>query len=340
MPFHPRRCWAFPLLTALAMAFVCGCATEAPVGHWSGPDAQPDAAHHRWTYRGQTAREIVSTHYTIHTTISDASVVSALANVMEGAFTQYQRLAPGIPLTPQPLECFFFGERTEWEQFTRANTGDDASVYLRIVRGGYTVGDRFVAYYIGNPATFSVAAHEGFHQFVARHFKGRLPPFLEEGFACTFEAVRWYGELPRWNVSINPNRAYALRKASDEKRLWPLEQLISMHAGNIVSQPSDRVEAFYAQNWAFARFLAEAENGRYRPALNRLLTDTAAGTVYDPTGTHKRTNVLWNPAGVRPLLEHYLAMDLPDIERAYRSYMHRIAYVDYRAQFPPAEMVR
>jgi hypothetical protein len=319
---------------ALAAALLCGCATSTHLGTWSGPDAQPDAARQQWTYRGQSAQQIVSAHYTIHTTIGDPALVHSLANVMEGAFTQYQRLAPGIPATASPMDCYFFASRPEWEQFTRVNTGNDASVYLRIVRGGYTVGDRFVAYYIGNPATFSVAAHEGFHQFAARHFKGRLPPFLEEGFACTFEAVRWSNDLPRWNLSINPNRAYALRKATDEKRLWSLEHLITMHAGNIVSQPSDRVEAFYAQNWAFAKFLREAEGGKYHPAMERLLRDTADGTVYDPTGTHRRTNVLWNPAGVRPLLEHYLDMDLPAIERAYRAYVRRIVYEDYRAQFP------
>ena len=62
---------------------------------------------------------------------------------------------------------------------------------------------------------------------------------------------------------------------------------MTMHAGEVVALPGSKIEAFYAQNWAFAEFLWDAENGKYRPAFQRLLTDCANGTVY-PAGPARR----------------------------------------------------
>ena len=132
---------------------------------------------------------------------------------MEGALGEYHRVAPGVPLTSTPMKCFVFGTREQWVDFTRRNTGPDAFWYLKINRGGYTVRDWYVSYYVGEKATLSVAAHEGWHQFASRHFKGRLPPFLEEGIATMFEDLRWTAldggpgtDLPRWNLLINRDR--------------------------------------------------------------------------------------------------------------------------------------
>ena len=139
-----------------------------------------------------------------------------LATVMEGALAQYQRFTPGVRLSTRPMECYVFAQRGEWAKFTKDRTGADAAVYLQINRGGYTVRDWYVAYFIGDMGTYSVAAHEGWHQFIARHFKSRPPPFLEEGLACMFEEVRWdhqqgVGRLPRWDLVNNASRRVALK---------------------------------------------------------------------------------------------------------------------------------
>jgi hypothetical protein len=178
-----------------------------------------------------------------------------------------------------------------------------------------------------------VAAHEGWHQFVARHFRGRLPPFLEEGLACMFEDVQWDNDLPRFNLSLNPERELSLRRAMDANELFPLGELITLHAGQIVGRPGIRIEAFYSQCWSFARYLWEGENCRFRPALQRLLADTAAGTIYDPTGSLRLPYLGWNPAGVQPMLEHYLGEDLPTLEDGYKQFMQKVAYDEMIEQF-------
>jgi hypothetical protein len=319
-----RRWGGWLVLLLLGMTACAPVRSGDGAGGWSGPTKPAILSTSAWHFEDQPATQVRSAHYVIYTTIDDPSLIDRLGQTLEGALGQYRRLAPGVALSGPPLACYFFKDRAQWARFTRQTTGEDAQIYLQIIRGGYSVGDRFVAYEVGTASTVSVAAHEGWHQFAARHFKGRLPPFLEEGIACLFESVRWKEHQPRWNLSSNPARRDQLRNALATGTLWPLRKLIMLHAGAIVDQPRSKIEAFYAQSWAFARFLWEAEGGAYRPALQHLLADAAAGTVYDPTHSLNRRTGLWNPRGVGPLLEHYLGTDLTTIERAYQKFLHHI----------------
>lgn len=295
----------------MALVLLAGCAAREP----ASPPAQVQA----WTFGGRVARQVVTPHYRIHTTIEDEELNQGLALLMEGALAEYRKLAPDLEMTTLPMHCYVFATRGDWEAYTRKTAGPDAAVYLQIAKGGYALRDTFAVFYLGDNGTYSVASHEGFHQFAARHFKGRLPPFLEEGLACLFENVSWDDGRPSWDLSINASRAAALRHAIDDGRLWPLEELISTHAGRVVGRPGEDVEAFYAQSWAFARFLLEAEEGRYRPAMQRLLADTASGSgglPGDPAG--------WTPGSARKVLEAYLGTDLQEIEARYRTFLSEI----------------
>jgi len=332
-----RRWRLLPALLAGALlaAVIAGCAAGMDGrGTWSGPKALTTVKSHDISVSGETVRVLQTQHYLIYSTMIDRDdLLQKTAQLMEGGFTMYQQFVPTLPPTTYPMQCYLFSTRPQWERFTREHTGPASSVYLKIGRGGYTIHDWYVAYYIGDISTYSVAAHEGWHQFVNRHFKGRLPPFLEEGIACMFEHVEWDGDLPRWNLSINPTRTESLRKAMDAGELFKLDKLITLHAGIVVGQSPIRIEAFYAQDWAFARFLWEGENGRYRPALQKLLLDTAAGEVYDPTGSLRRSYLPWNPAGVRPMLEHYLGEPLDVTSAAFDKFMAKIAYEEIQKQY-------
>jgi hypothetical protein len=316
----------------VVVALVAGCASQrsgeglrAPVPTQVGP----------WSFAGQVGRKVDTPHYVIYTTLTDREVVAGIGQLMEGALSQYRRLAPNVPASGQPMACYLFQTRDQWAAFTQSRTGADAAIYLQINRGGYTVRDWYVAYYIGELGTFSVAAHEGFHQYVARHFRSRLPPFLEEGLACMFEEVKWeqseHGQwLPRWNFAANRSRLVGLRNAVEGGHLLPLQQLVAMHAGQVVDQPPEQIEAFYAQGWAFARFLWEGEGGRHRATLRRILTEAANGTLF-PGPTSRRTeDGLWDPESAQPLLEHYLHTELDKLEVPFTRYMRRLAYQGYR----------
>jgi hypothetical protein len=310
-----------------------GCSSSAQSGKWTGPTAAAKVSVEQWSFGDRPGQILKTQHYLIHTTISDEEVLHKLPQMLEGAYQQYQMFVSAPMRGSGPMRCYIFARRSEWAEFTRQHTGADAAIYLQITRGGYTIGDWFVSYYVGDTATFSVTAHEGWHQYVSRHFKGRLPPFLEEGTACMFESVRFPGDLPRWDLSINPNRTLGLRSSIDRRALWPLNKLVAMHAGDVVQLPGDKIESFYAQNWAFARFLWEYNNGQYRPAFKKMLADVASGNPYDPSGTMHRSSNQWSPSGVRPMLEHYLGKNLDLIEVEFQQFMHDIAYTHFGRQW-------
>jgi hypothetical protein len=316
---------------AVVLALGCllaGCATTGTqIGQWFGPSAAAVTSEQPVTLTDGTARLILTDHYKIYTTISDSDMVNKIAQVMEGSFQAYQTLAPGVPPTTYRMQCFVFANRAQWSEFTSEQFPPaEAAIYLQINRGGYTRHDWYVAYYIGASSTLSVAAHEGWHQFAARHFKTRLPPFLEEGLATMFEGVKFRDGLPRFNLSINQSRAIALAAAIDHNSLWPLDQVIAMNAGQIVGASGDKIEAFYAQAWALGRFLWDGDNGAHRAALRQILLDTAHGVIYDPTGIHPDQLRGWSAPGVKAMLEHYLQMDFADIDAAYNRYIRHIAY--------------
>lgn len=336
MSWQRRGPLGLGLLGFLFLPMLAGCEVKPlpQLGQWEGPQLLSMSAAENWRYREAMGRRLKTPHYVIYTTIDNEEVVSQLSQTMEGALEQYRKVAPGTARSDVPMECYVFENRPEWEKFTKETTGAYSNIYLQIRRGGYAIGDRFVAWYIGRVATPSVAAHEGWHQYVARHFIGRLPPFVEEGLACMFEDVAWRPDgLPAWNLSINKVRVQALRKAIETNHLWPLEKVVAMHAGEVVEENGEKVDAFYAQAWCFAKFLYESENGRFRPNLQQWLAETASGRVYDPTGTHLRADGPWNRTAVKPMLEHYLKLDFPTIDRLYQAYIRKVAYDEYAAQW-------
>jgi hypothetical protein len=278
----------------------CAQSTSTVAMPRTGPGELADVRVEAWTYGGEPARRVVTPHYVVYATVTNDDFLESMGQLMEGALTEYRRLAPGVAESDEPMECYLFANRPQWAAFTKEKTGDDAAIYLQINRGGYTVRDWFVAYFLGDVGTFCVASHEGFHQFAARHFRTRVPPFLEEGLACLFEDVSWDGRLPRWDLTINYGRQAALRKAVEKKLLLPLDDLATMHAGQIISRTADQIAGFYAQCWGFARFLWEYNDGEYRPALQRILTDASNGTLYG--ASHRIGAAFWNPKSAKPML--------------------------------------
>jgi hypothetical protein len=343
MNTHTRPfCSLLALLLGVLLS-VGGCAGGSSggggaIGQWrSAPGGTLQTRSTPWDYQSRPGRLITTPHYVIYTTVTDAQLESQLPQVMELAFSQYQILTPGLAFQDQGggMPCYIFGTRPEWMDYTRRTTGADAKLYLAINRGGFTIRDQYVAYQVGVRETLSVAAHEGWHQYCSRHFKGRLPPFLEEGFACTFETIRFEGGQPQLNSQLNGLRAQQLRKSSENGALWSLRELSQLHAGMVVTRPGPRIEAFYAQSWAFARFLQEGVDGKYRPRLQQLITDLSRGTVADPTGSHTSPGGPWLPGSAPLLLEHYLGAPIDQVDAEFRVFMHQIAYDEFARHFQP-----
>lgn len=334
--------WTLGVAIALGTLAVGCTPAPRPIGEWRGPSERIGIQRAPWTYTRATGAThkgevLTSPHYRLYSTAANAEARESLIQLLEAAHIEYRKLAPTAPATTSPMECYVFGDRAQWMDFTRKRTGADARLYLQITRGGYALRDFFVAYMTADQDTWSVTAHEGFHQFCARHFVGRLPPFLEEGLACTFERVRWEGtgtsRVPRLNPQVNPQRTQSLRTVIEARAAWPLAELITLHAGRVVGAPGTRIEAFYSQSWAFARFVQEYDNGKYRERFARWVAETASGEMFDPTGTHRRNQQYWDPNAVRPIIEHYLGTDLPTLQKEFDEWCRYIAYEEFARQW-------
>jgi hypothetical protein len=315
------------VVVAVALLSI-GC--HSTTAKWEGPNSAVSTSVKPWRTPSGTGRTIRTPHYLIHTTVEKSDFNGRIAQLMEGSLKQYSKLVPNIELSARPMECYIFAKRDQWEAFTRQATGPEAPIYLRVNRGGYTIDDWYACYFIGDAGTYDVAAHEGWHQFVGRHFREPIPPFLEEGIGTMFQNVHWDNDLPRWNWSLHPARVHRLRNVMERKMLIPLDELIRMHAGDVVKTGSEKIESFYSETWAFARFCCEGENGKYYDGLKKMLSDAAAGRLH---GIPEVRAGEWNPDLVKPLLEHYLRADLPTLDREFQAYMKSLAFEKYEQQF-------
>src|SRR5437588_13082927 len=125
-------------LAPVLVALLTGCA-HPPSPVLEGPTVPaPVRVDHGNYGTGEVAR-VITPHYLLYSTIEDDALLSRIGELMEGALVEYRTIAPDVPLTDKPMECYLFASRKEWAEFTRTHTGEDASVYLRVNRGGYTV---------------------------------------------------------------------------------------------------------------------------------------------------------------------------------------------------------
>ncbi|MBC7784067.1 MAG: hypothetical protein H7144_09515 [Burkholderiales bacterium] len=296
------------------MLATCGC----------GPKnlASPAVPAGAWDWQNLHGQGFETPHYAIYTTVRDDAVVQRFAATMEAAHAKYEQLVPRRLSGDRRLKIYLFAEHSEWAAYTVATTGKDSEAYLSVFTGGYTIRDEFVCWMGTELDTLGVAAHEGFHQFVARHFHSRLPPTLEEGLATTFENISISDTAVTINTTANGRRQLALRRAIDENYLIPFDTFIQLHAGDLAGRSPELIEAFYAQAWALARLLRD-EPG-YRLGFMQMMKDIAAGSQLLDIGPGDGSQVYY-PSRVRPVLQRYVAPDWSKFTADYDAFIRRVA---------------
>ena len=182
-----------PLITvAFIVSIIAGCTeesrrTDSTDNNLSTPEGMSEylaalpAVQNAATWQNKYAPGIVieTTHYTIHTTLLDPLILRQVPGFVESAYRAYQSQLPQPIETRTKFVTYLFADRDQWEDFTKGFAGANANVYLRIRKGAYYLNGACVAYNIGRTRTFSVLAHEGWHQFNSKHFAYRLPSWLD-----------------------------------------------------------------------------------------------------------------------------------------------------------------
>ena len=175
-----------------------------------------------------------------------------------------------------------------------------------------------------------MAAHEGWHQFVQAVFADPLPVWLDEGVASWMEGFRWDPSDPRrpiFSPWTNVERHDALRAAATSAGVLGLQELLNARPQDLIASSSGETLRYYAQVWALTHFLFEGAGGALRPALRSMLTDAAAGRLYDRVREVRGGREARN-ARVRRVGSEVLSAYLPDVpletlDAAYRGFVAR-----------------
>ena len=275
---------------------------------------------------------ITTSHYNIHTTLLEPLILRQLPTFLEAAYSEYQSQLPTPLETKTKFNVYLFEKRSQWEQFTKDFTPNNAHVYLNIKKGAYYLNDACVAYNIGRTRTFAVLGHEGWHHFNSKHFMFRLPSWLDEGIATLFETASYHKGNFYFEPAKNGGRLGALKKTLASNKMFTLKDLIALNPGNVLNDPQASL-AFYAQSYALVRFLREDAYGKRLRNYQNLLLAAHRGTwplepavkkIAADRNTPLTTN--FNAAVLSKLFSLYIEDDLEKIEAEYANFCKKIVY--------------
>jgi len=279
---------------------------------------------------------IETDHYRIKTTLADPLMLRQVPAFVESAYKAYQSQLPEPVNDKEKFETYLFGQRAEWEAFTQTFTGRDAEVYLQIRRGAYALNSVCVAYNIGRKQTFSILGHEGWHQFVQRHFRYRLPSWLDEGVATLFETCQFDQGIFEFRPQDNLLRLGTLKQALEQGHIIALADLITMNPGQAMAgygSNESAIMTFYAQNYALVRFLREYNYGQRLSRYHALLLGGLRGSWQIDAGLAEAAanrevplTAAWNRQISTQLFQTYITGDTAPFETQYRQFCNEIVY--------------
>ncbi len=209
-----------------------------------------------WENKYSSGLKLTTEHYEVYTTLLDPLVLGKIPGFLECAHQAYNSQLPAAANPNERSRIYIFKDREQWEDFTKLLTGPQAGLFLKIRQGAYCYRGSCVAYDIGPKRTLAALSHEGWHQFTSRHFRFRLPSWLDEGIAMQFEGFRCVNGHYEFQSSLNHYRIRALSGVLTEQDSIPLEELLRISPGEVMA--TDRAEsvmAFYSQSYALVRFL-------------------------------------------------------------------------------------
>jgi hypothetical protein len=285
-----------------------------------------------WENKYGPGLRLTTTHYLIYTTLLDPVMLRRIPGFMESVYRAYKTQLTEVVETQSGLRIYLFADRRQWEEFTKDFADDQARTFCRIKAGAYYYNGVCVAYDIGPARTLSVLGHEGWHQFSDKHFKFRLPSWIDEGVAMLFETNGVESDTFQIAPAKNAYRLSSLRRTLENDGMIPLQELIASNPGDVLAMDrAEAVMAFYSQSYALVRFLREADSGRRLAAYHRLLADGLRGRwQLDSTSRQIAIdrniprNILWNHIVGLVLFEDYVGNDYDRIEKEYLTFCRQI----------------
>jgi len=285
-----------------------------------------------WESKYGPGLKLATDHYEIFSTLVEPLMLRLVPGFIESAYRGYNDQLPGPIETSTPFQIYLFADRSQWEDFTHGFAGDQAALFCKIKTGAYYLNGACVVYDIGPQRTLAALGHEGWHQFNSRHFKYRLPSWLDEGVAMQFETSVSERGLFRFDPAGNVQRLGALQETLTKGKFIPLRDLVSTSPGEVLAiDQTQAVMAFYSQSYSLIRFLREAGYGRRLGSYHRLMSDGLTGQwpLDESAGITAADRNLprtipWNRQVGRQLFERYIGADIAQLEQEYLAFCYRI----------------
>lgn len=288
-----------------------------------------------WAFEDKAGKLFSTPHYRLYTTTDQPMLLDRLPAFMEAAMANYRTALGELPAPPAQLDSYLLANRPQWARLTQRLMGNKAEPFLRIQRGGFATRGTAVLYDVGVRDTFSLASHEGWHQYSQRTFQNPLPVWLEEGIATYMEGFRWDNSaggaaFQPWN---NLERFEQLRSTHAAGALMPIRELLStspqalLGAGRLKQSGADAALTYYAQVWSLVHFLHEGAGGKYRDRFASLLADAASGKIEQRLlsaggGDLARSYML--PRRGPEFLKLALGADLSEIQSEYEAFVNKL----------------
>ncbi len=276
--------------------------------------------------------KLSTVHYEIFTTLLEPLMLRRISGFVESAYHGYNSQLPQPIRTTNKFTIYLFANREQWEDFTKVFAGKQAELFCKIKAGAYYLNGSCVLYNVGSKRTFSALGHEGWHQFSSRHFKFRLPSWLDEGMAMLFEVARYNEGIFYFEPAQNTYRLGSLKETIANGKLIPLQELVAINPGEVLAMDQDEaVTAFYSQSYALVRFLREGRYGTHLSDFRQLLFDgltgdwplTQASKAIAEDRNIPRT-VQWNRLVGPQLFKQYIESDFDKIEKEYLAFCKKI----------------
>jgi hypothetical protein len=276
--------------------------------------------------------ELTTDHYRIRTTLLEPLMLRSVPGFLEAAHKSYNDQLREPIETSLKFDVYLFAERGQWEDFTRVFAGEQAAIFCKIKMGAYYLNGACVVYDIGRSRTLAALGHEGWHQFNSRHFKYRLPSWLDEGVAMLFEESVCEQGTFRFVPEANVQRLGALSTTLNTGGQMPLAELVTTSPGQVIAtDQTAAVMAFYSQSYALVRFLRESGGGKYLSGYQQMLWDGLSGRwpIDEEAGrTAEDLNlartISWNRLVGSALFARYIGDDFDRLEREYGTYCRRL----------------
>lgn len=340
------------LICAACVCLLAGCSTSDTAELEIGPDVV--AADERvavtvwlhsesipelktvefWDNEYGPGLKLQTAHYEVFTTLLEPAVLRRVPGFLESAYYAYNSQLPEPIETVQKFTVYLFADREQWELFTENFAGDQAEIFCKIKAGAYYLKGACVTYDIGGKRTLSALGHEGWHQFNGRHFRFRLPSWLDEGVAMLFESAKYDRGAFYFEPGRNTYRLEALAETLGRGRYITLKDLVAMNPGEVLASNQDEaVAAFYSQSYALVRFLREADYGKRFTNYRRLLQDGLQGrwplsqeSKEVAANRNLPRTVEWNRAVGLKLFELYIGDDFDRLGKEYLAFCSKLTY--------------